>query len=112
MKKRYWLLTIITCVLGAGFLVPEPKLIPVSGATQADWHKDTFWYEPWGSSGVHKGIDIFANKGTNVLATTNLVVFYRGELSKGGKVIIALGPKWRLHYFAHLEHILSISIIR
>jgi murein DD-endopeptidase MepM/ murein hydrolase activator NlpD len=87
-----------------GFLVPENRTIPVKNATSKDWNKDTFWYEPWGASGVHKGIDIFATKGTPIVATTNLFVLYQGTLSKGGKIVIALGPKWRIHYFAHLSN--------
>lgn len=79
--------------------------MPVAGAEQRDWHPDSFWYEPWGSSGVHKGIDIFANKGTAVTSTTVGVVLYQGEIAKGGKVILVLGPKWRLHYFSHLSSI-------
>jgi len=34
----------------------------VLGATPKDWNHATFWYEPWGKSGVHKGIDIFGKK--------------------------------------------------
>jgi hypothetical protein len=48
-------------VITLGFLLPEKIVMPVVGATVNDWNKDTFWYEPWGSSGVHKGIDIFAS---------------------------------------------------
>lgn len=88
-----------------GFLIPEAKLIPVDAATPNDWNKDTFWYEPWGTSGVHKGIDIFANKGTSVIAPVDMLVLYTGESSKGGKIIVGLGPKWRIHYFAHLDQI-------
>ncbi|WP_299195446.1 M23 family metallopeptidase [uncultured Amphritea sp.] len=105
MKKRYRFLVISGLILGLGFIIPEPKIIPVSGATGADWNKDTFWYEPWGRSGVHKGIDIFAQKGTAVVASSNMLILYRGSLSKGGNVIVGLGPKWRIHYFAHLHDI-------
>lgn len=102
-SKRSWLsaLLIITALLP--FLIPEDKIIPVEGATKADWHKDTFWYEPWGSSGVHKGIDIFAAKGTPLRSTNHGIVVYSRTLAKGGEVIIVLGPKWRIHYYAHLE---------
>ncbi|KPV94211.1 L-Ala--D-Glu endopeptidase precursor [Pseudoalteromonas sp. P1-9] len=79
------------------------QIIPVQGATHNDWHAKTFWYEPWGSSGVHKGIDIFAKKGTPVIASTAGIVIYSGTLPKGGKVALILGPKWRVHYYAHLE---------
>lgn len=105
MKTRYLALTLAGALLGVGFLVPEPRTIPVAGASRSDWNENTFWYEPWGTSGVHKGIDIFAAKGQAVVASSNLLVVYRGELPKGGKVIVALGPKWRIHYFAHLAAI-------
>jgi murein DD-endopeptidase MepM/ murein hydrolase activator NlpD len=85
-----------------GFIWPEKKTIPVAGASNRDWNKESFWFEPWGKSGVHKGIDIFGKYGTDILSTTSGVVIYSGEISQGGKVILILGPKWRLHYFAHL----------
>ena len=68
-----------------------------------DWNHDTFWYGPWGQSGVHKGIDIFAAEGTAVLAAAPGPVLFRGTLGRGGTVVISLGPKWRFHYYAHLS---------
>lgn len=103
MVKRILLLLGIIIVLG--FVIPEPRVIPVEHATSADWNSNTFWYEPWGTSGVHKGIDIFATQGTAVISATHQVILYRGQWRKGGNVIIALGPKWRLHYYAHLASI-------
>lgn len=67
-----------------GFLIPERLIIPVQGAAVTDWNKDTFWYEPWGDSGVHKGIDIFAPQGTEVLAATGGMVVFRGSNELGG----------------------------
>ena len=92
-------------LIGIGFLLPQPTAIPVKGATSQDWNSQSFWFEPWGKSGVHKGIDIFAAKGTPLTATTYGIVVFRGELSLGGKVIAVLGPKWRIHYYAHLSSI-------
>lgn len=89
-------------------LAPERPRIPVAGATQTDWNHATFWHEPWGRSGVHKGIDIFARKGTPVTAPTYGLVLFRGELALGGRVVVALGPGWLLHYFAHLDAIDSL----
>lgn len=105
MKKKYKVLISVAVIFSIGFVVPEPHRIPVDGATSSDWNKDSFWYEPWGSSGVHKGVDIFATKGTPVMAATNMLVVYRGRIRKGGNIVVGLGPKWRLHYFAHLEKI-------
>lgn len=78
-------------------------IIPVKNATSKDWNHQTFWYEPWGSSVVHKGIDIFGQKGTPVISSTAGIVIYTGTLSKGGNVVAVLGPKWRVHYYAHLQ---------
>lgn len=92
-------------VLLAGLLLPEARGIPVQGATSGDWHPDTFWYHPWGRSGVHKGVDIFASKGVPVVASSGGLVLFRGELARGGKVVLTLGPRWRLHYYAHLDQL-------
>ena len=101
-KKRKLFLLIISIFL-FGLLIPEHMCIPVTGATKNSWNKDSFWYYPWGRSGTHKGIDVFAKEGTNVITATSGIVIYKGELSMGGNVIIVLGPKWRLHYYAHLK---------
>lgn len=100
MKKGLFLGLVV--IISIGFMLPEPRVIPVADATARDWNANTFWFSPWGTSGVHKGIDIFAKQGTPVLAATNQVILYRGVFGKGGKVILALGSKWRLHYYAHL----------
>lgn len=63
---------VFAVVILVGYLVPERLVIPVENATTSDWNKDTFWHEPWGASGVHKGIDIFAPKGRHVLAATGV----------------------------------------
>lgn len=89
---------LLLCVGAAGWLIPEPRMIPVQGAGEHSWNPDTFWYEPWGTSVTHKGIDIFAPKGTPVVAATHGLVLFVGALGKGGKVVVTLGPKWRLHY--------------
>lgn len=85
------------------FAFPERARIPVQGASSRDWNKQSFWYEPWGSSGVHKGIDIFAPSGRPVVAPVYGTVIFRGRLGIGGNVVAVLGPKWRIHYFAHLR---------
>jgi len=92
-------------IILAGFFIPEPRVIPVDSATEKDWNRNTFWFYPWGSSIVHKGIDIFGKKGTPVIASTHMLIIYSGNIKKGGNVILGLGPKWRLHYFAHMESI-------
>lgn len=93
---------IVFCIVVAGLLLPERRIIPVQGATPRDWNPRSFWFEPWGRSGVHKGIDIFAPRGRAVLAATPGLVVYRGTWGDGGTVVAVLGPKWRIHYYAHL----------
>jgi len=103
MRKRTKIILFSIVLIGVGFLPPDQPTMPVSGASAKDWNSQSFWYEPWGSSGVHKGVDIFAAKNTPVVAANNGLILFRGELGKGGKVVLALGPKWRLYYFAHLQ---------
>jgi peptidoglycan LD-endopeptidase LytH len=89
----------IICI---GFLIPESAKVPVQGASNKDWNPKSFWFEPWGKSGVHKGIDIFAPHGRPVISAVPGVVIYQGELGIGGNVVAVLGPKWHIHYYAHL----------
>jgi peptidoglycan LD-endopeptidase LytH len=94
----------LVMLIAVGMLLPEYAVIPVQGATSKDWNPRSFWFEPWGASGVHKGIDIFGNTGTPVQAPVPGVLLYRGQLGAGGNVVAILGPKWRIHYFAHLQN--------
>ncbi len=86
-------------------LWPATFINPVEGAHRSDWNQKSFWAEPWGASGVHKGIDIFARKGTPVLAPAGGVVLWQGEIRLGGNVVVFLGPRGLIHYLAHLEKI-------
>lgn len=99
---KKFLIALFTLLL-IGYLLPERIKIPVAGAGAKDWNHETFWFEPWGKSGVHKGIDIFGKIGTEVTSTTDGIVLYTGHIQYGGNVVIVLGPKWRLHYYAHLN---------
>lgn len=80
--------------------------MPVRGATSSDYNSDSFWHHPWGRSITHKGVDVFARKGTSIHSSTAGVVVYTGYASSGGNVVLVFGPKWRLHYYAHLDSIL------
>lgn len=104
MRKGHLYFVLGLIFLG-GFMLPKDTTIPVAGAGCNDWNPETFWYEPWGSSGVHKGIDVFASSGTPVIAAIGGFKLYSGEFSKGGKVVLTLGPGLRLHYYSHLKQI-------
>lgn len=106
MKTFFKRLTLtVLIILGIGFLIPQNLKMPVVGAGSHSYNHETFWYGGWGSSVVHKGIDVFARKGTRMNSATMGIVLATGELRKGGKYVLILGPKWRLHYYAHLNEI-------
>jgi peptidoglycan LD-endopeptidase LytH len=91
-----------------GLLLPQGRVrMPVEGATSADYHPESFWFTPWGKSGVHKGVDIFAARGTPVHPATPGIVIQAGTNPMGGNVVSVLGPKWRVHYYAHLDTLLT-----
>lgn len=109
-KKRRKFLFIPILLLIIGFLIPQQIVIPVENATPKDWNKNSFWAYPWGNSITHKGIDIFKAKGTNVVSATYGIVIYTADSGKGGKNIMILGPKWRFHYYAHLNEIKTFTL--
>ena len=108
--KRSWfvskrLLLAAFALLVAPYLLPQTWTNPVLGMNDASYNHDTFWHYPWGKSVTHKGIDIFAAQGTEVQASTYGLVVFCGSNSRGGNYILTLGPKWRFHYYAHLNSI-------
>ena len=109
MSKRKKLFISIIVTLTIGFLIPQNLKMPVKGATKSDYNSKSFWFYPWGKSVTHKGVDIFSKKGTEINSSTLGLVLYSGEISIGGKVVLVLGPKWRLHYYAHLNELKTSS---
>ncbi len=109
MKRKTKFFIAITFVLAIGFIIPQNLKMPVQNATKADFNAETFWYYPWGKSVTHKGIDVFAPTGTDINSATRGIVLYAGNISLGGKFVLILGPKWRLHYYAHLNSIQTSS---
>jgi len=88
-----------------GFIIPQKLVMPVKGATLKSYSQNSFWAYPWGRSVTHKGVDIFAKKKTPVFAATPGIVIRRGVNERGGNFVMILGPKWRIHYYAHLDEI-------
>lgn len=107
MKKLY-ILFFITIIVGCN--IKPTGIIPVKDATPQDWNQHSFWHSPWGKSGVHKGIDIFAKYGTPVLSSVGGLVVFTGNIDMGGKVVAVLSPQWRLHYYAHLQNINTATL--
>lgn len=102
-KGKRWQLLIPIAMVAGGLLIPQSMIIPVRDATVQDWNENSYWAYPWGKSITHKGVDIFADKGTEVLSATHGLVVWSGFQSVGGNAVIVMGPKWRFHYYAHLD---------
>ncbi len=79
----------------------HPLLIPVQGLQPKNL-VDT-WGAARSGGRTHKGIDLFAPKGTPVLSATEGIVFQVGTDRLGGQVVRVLGPRATLHYYAHLS---------
>ena len=102
VKRTCWILLSIFIL---GLLMPQHLQMPVEGANSHSYNPQSFWYGGWGSSVVHKGVDIFARRGTPVHSSTIGLVLSTADYGKGGKFVVILGPKWRIHYYAHLNEI-------
>ncbi|WP_227674612.1 M23 family metallopeptidase [Psychrobacter jeotgali] len=57
----------------------------------------------------HEGIDIFADRGTPIQATTQGIVRRVGHNNLGGRVVVIVGPGGAGHYYAHLEDYADIE---
>ena len=76
--------------------------MPVVGVQPEDL--DDSWHAPRdGGVRVHKGIDIFAIKGTEVVAVAEGVVSYIGEQPKGGRCLWLTTENGASFYYAHLD---------
>lgn len=105
-SKFFRVLKITAIALCAvGFLIPQNFKMPVEGATKNSFHPKSYWFYPWGKSVVHKGVDIFAKHNTPIQSSTTGIVLSTGHLKRGGNYVLILGPKWRIHYYAHLRDI-------
>ncbi len=106
---------LLFCFLGIMVLllliafVPYNYVMPVKGAGIKSYSQKSFWAYPWGKSGHHKGVDIFAKQGTSVISATKGMVVYVGQLSLGGNVVLVVGPRFKSHYYAHLKKIKTNS---
>ena len=110
-SKRFFRYTIgiLLLILVIGYCLPQPFVMPVKGAGQNSYAQNSFWFYPWGKSVTHKGVDVFAKAGTDVIAATPGLVIRTGTLKRGGNMVLVLGPKWRFHYYAHLKEIKTSS---
>ena len=107
MRKLKKICIALAVIILAGFVMPYSFRNPVEGASRNDYNQQSYWYYPWGTSVTHKGVDIFKRRGTPIHSASGVEwVLYAGKMGgKGGNVVISLAPKWRLHYYAHLDEV-------
>jgi murein DD-endopeptidase MepM/ murein hydrolase activator NlpD len=91
----------------ASMPAPPALEMPVAGVKRGAL-RDT-WHAPRPGGRRHEGIDIFAEKGTPVRATTRGIVIRHGRNRLGGNVVWVLGPGGQRHYFAHLDGFAYVS---
>ncbi len=83
--------------------MPVPATLPMPVELLTTRALVDTWQAARSENRVHEGIDIFAEKGTPVLATTEGIVQSCGENRLGGNVVWVLGPGGQRHYYAHLD---------
>ena len=80
---------------------PTAVRIPVMGVTKAQVPNS--WGAARSGGRSHRGVDIFAARGTPVLSATEGIFIRVGTNALGGQVINVLGPGRQSHYYAHLD---------
>lgn len=75
--------------------------VPVAGVAARDLRDS--WGNARSGGRRHEGIDIFAPRGTPVVASSEGVVWRVGTDPLGGLVVWTLGPGGLMHYYAHLD---------
>jgi murein DD-endopeptidase MepM/ murein hydrolase activator NlpD len=83
--------------------MPAPTVLPVPVAGVTPSRLADTWGGARSEGRKHEGIDIFASRGTPVLAATEGIVMRVGTNRLGGQVVWVLGPGGQRHYYAHLD---------
>ena len=105
MKKSVkMVLAFLVALLVIIMLLPTKIQNPVEGCGKESYNSQSFWH-PWGNHN-HRGIDIFAKKGTVVHpAIGGIVVATAHNMGAGGNCILVFSSGFRFHYYAHLSEI-------
>jgi murein DD-endopeptidase MepM/ murein hydrolase activator NlpD len=80
---------------------PSAIRVPVRGVRVSDLRNS--WGAPRSGGRNHKGIDIFAPRGREIVSSTRGIVVTVGNNPLGGRIVRVLGPGGYWHYYAHLE---------
>ncbi len=81
--------------------VPGSLPVPVEGV-RARQIADT-WGGMRSGGRRHRGVDIFARRGTPVRSAARGLVARVGRVQLGGNAVTVVGPGLYLHYYAHLD---------
>ncbi len=85
---------------------PDHVAVPVDGVLARNLRDS--WGNPRGGGRRHEGIDIFAPRGTRVVASTEGVVWRIGTDPLGGRVVWIFAAGRQMHYYAHLDRYATI----
>ena len=80
---------------------PNRYIIPVVGIHKTSLVSTFGAPRPGGRT--HQGIDLFAQRGTEVVSATDGMVIRIGQIRLGGNAITVLGEGLTLYYYAHLD---------
>ncbi len=86
--------------------VPATLALPIADLKRGKMI-DT-WHAARAQHRHHEGIDLFASKGTPIVATTEGFVLWRGQDKLGGNVVWVFGPGGQQHYYAHLDQFADV----
>ena len=89
---------------------PPPATLPVPVQGIEPYQLADTWGAARSEGRTHEGIDIFALRGTPVIASTHGVVVRKGLNRLGGQVVGVIGPAGWYHYYAHLDAWSTIGI--
>ena len=84
------------------YSAPSTLRLPIIGLTSADLD-DNYGAPRDGGKRSHRGIDIFAPRGAQVVAVTDGYISYIGEQGKGGRCLWLVTDNGTSFYYAHLD---------
>ena len=94
----------IVVLIALNMLLPSNIQNPVEGCGKTSYNPQSFWH-PWGDHN-HRGVDIFAPKGTAVHPSVGgIVVAAMHTNGAGGNIVLVFSSKMRFHYYAHMSEI-------
>lgn len=105
-SKKWWkrIIGFVVVLIVLDMLLPSNVHNPVEGCGKESYNPQSFWH-PWGDHN-HRGIDIFAKKGTAVHPAVGGIVLAAAHTEgPGGNIVLIFSSKMRLHYYAHMSEI-------